>query len=141
MSPYSYALPPKYYTYYTSLLFMLTGLAYRNGGYFLEIPLYFLAWTSAVHHAKFFEMYPGKRMVLFADRSLAHSIAIVSLKYSLQCTWNFVTMPWLCMYYACLLYTVLIYYMYLIVVHTDLHTHATIHVSSCLGLWCLRRIL
>lgn len=141
MSPYNYVSPYTYFTYHTSVFFLLTGLAYRNGGFAIEIPLYFLTWTSTLHHAKFYEMYPGKRLILYADRLLSNGIAAVSLKYALQCPWNHLTIPWLIMYYTCLLYTGLLYYLYLIHIHGALKAHATIHISSCLGLLCLRRIL
>lgn len=127
-----------YYTYYTSFLFMLTGFLYRNMS--LEYPLLLLSWTSTLHHSKMFEEYTGKRIVRFIDRALCHYIVGLSILYSIYGNFH---QPYgrfyLFMYYLCLIYTSFVYYLYLL--HTrDMHTHATIHISSCLGLYYLRKL-
>lgn len=128
-----------YYTYYSSFLFLLTSFYYRNLP--LETPLALLSFTSTLHHSKFFEEYPGKRIIIFIDRALCHYIVALSVLYALL---SDIKKPYgyfyLFMYYLCLLYTSLTYYLYLFHI-TDLNVHLTIHVSSCLGMYFLRQVI
>lgn len=123
------------YTYYTSFLFIFTSFAAPTVN--LEKSLALLSCTSILHHAKFFEQYPGKDTIIFIDRSLAHYITIMSFIWSLNISWrighNYL---YLTGYYICLSYVILIYYTYL-KYNTNFTVHGTMHISSFLGLYLL----
>jgi hypothetical protein len=123
------------HTYYSSFLFVFTSFAISDEWFAKSLAL--LSCTSILHHSKFFEEYPGKRALIFADRSLAHIITLLSFIRSCYIPLNTRhNMFCLYTYYVCLAYVILIYYTYLKYT-VDLTVHSTMHMASCVGIYFL----
>ena len=63
--------------YYTSLLFGVVACFTKDS--WIQPCMIALMGLSVINHAKVFDSYPGKRLVVYTDRALAHSIGLVSL--------------------------------------------------------------
>lgn len=126
------------YTYYTSFLFLLTS--FRTAGSWLQTWLAIQACVSILHHAKYYDDYPGKKMVQYIDRVVGHYIGIRSLIEALSVSWTKYTYPNLIIYYTCLMYMTIVYHCRLRTVD-DWPLHKTFHFAGAIGILSLYRIL
>lgn len=91
--------------------------------------------TSIIHHSKYDEeKYPGKRLVGWLDRAMAH-IVYIAMAYIVVShgVWN----VWISGYVLCALGVVGIYYLCGVCMRDDLkYTHALMHVLVTIGTIC-----
>lgn len=126
------------YTYYTSFLFLLA--AFRMAGSWLQTWMSIQACVSILHHAKYYDNYPGKRAVQYVDRFVAHYICIRSFKEALSVPWTQNTYPNLMVFYGCFIYIAVLYHMRLRIID-DWPLHKTVHFAGLIGIMSLYRLL
>lgn len=122
------------YTYYSSFAFVLVSLF--TPGSWMQPYLSVLSATSILHHAKFYQNYPGRWIVKLIDRAMAHIVALRALHDATQLVITDTNRMKLYVAYFCLAYVVATYHGRLRYVD-DWPLHKSMHVVASIGLWLL----
>lgn len=123
------------YTYYTSyLLTIVIACARFTKHTKIELLNLALLGTSILHHAKYYEQFPGKMIVKTLDRILAHAVGLATMYVA-------VTHPnpqpiLMIVYWSCLTWIIMLYH-----VSGKSHLpgyawepwHASVHVAGAMG--------
>lgn len=122
------------YTYYSSFAFLAVSLL--TAGSWMQPYLSVLSATSILHHAKFYQNYPGRRIVQWVDRGLAHLVGFRAM-YDLSTTAITNANQWMIYTtYVCFFYVAMVYHGRLRHID-DWPLHKSIHVIGAFGLWLL----
>lgn len=127
--------------YYTAFVFGIVSM-YTPGSW-IQTATSFLMATSVLYHGKKHENYPGRFIVSFMDRTIAHSMCIRSAWEALQMIYTVRTIPYLLAYWSCLLYIFMIYYVARLSNCGGTREdwwHGSIHVVSSFGIYMLYRV-
>lgn len=122
------------YTYYSSFAFLAVSL--MTAGSWMQPYLSVLSATSILHHAKFYQNYPGRSIVQTLDRGMAHLVGFRALYDASHIAITEANRWYIYMCYCCFLYVAVIYHGRLRHVD-DWPLHKSIHVVASFGLWLL----
>ena len=122
-------------TYYTSFLFApVSYIAWYLGQPAVALLYNMLFGTSILHHAKYFDEYPGKYGVYMVDKCLAHTIVVLTMYIAVS---NFVALTYgQLMYWFGLCWITYVFY---IAKYSHLPGkawipwHASIHIVASIG--------
>lgn len=125
------------YTYYSSFAFI--GVSLLATGSWMQSWLSVLGATSILHHAKYYENYPGRELVQIADRTAAHVVGFRALwdLSNVEITPENSMAVMAC--YTMFAYVAVVYHTYLR--NQDRWTlHSTIHYIGAISLWLLHQL-